>query len=41
MAQHVFGAIGAAADDTKIVFGEGGSDISALFLVWALAETER
>ena len=41
VAQHVFRAIGAAADDVQTVFGEDAADVAALFLVWALAETER
>ena len=41
VAQHVFRAIGAAADDVQTVFGGDAADVAALFLVWALAETER
>ncbi len=41
MAQKVFGAIAAAAEDTNAVFGEQAPDLSAAFLVWALQETDR
>ena len=41
MAQRVFRTIGTAADDVKAVFGEEATDLAALFLVWALQETER
>ncbi|KAK9823889.1 hypothetical protein WJX72_006201 [[Myrmecia] bisecta] len=41
LAQKVFRAIGVAADDVAAVFGEDAYELGALFMVWALQETER
>lgn len=41
MAHKLCSAVAAAADDVAAVFGDDTTDLTALFMVWALGETDR
>lgn len=41
MAHKLCSAVAAAADDVAAVFGDDAADLTALFMVWSLDETDR